>query len=228
MDKLINAAVREGVLRSRRAVHGHREDDEENHNEAELRFHQEPAPAVELRYMRAVRRHAQRLAAVCDKPRHQQEHRDEAAHDALRQHKAEVIAEAELHQHQRDKPRDGRKAGGGYLDDGFGQRLDERVILGREALGLVLIAVGEDDGVVYRERQLHYDGDGIRDRRYLAEPEVCAHVEKRRHGKHYEEDDHLKIAARGKQQHPDDDQHRQRQHADHFARDLREQILPYL
>ena len=82
-------------------------------------------------------RRTQRLAAVCDKPRHQQEHRDEAAHDALRQHKAEVIAEAELHQHQRDKPRDGREAGGGYLYDGPCKRLDERVILGRESLGLV-------------------------------------------------------------------------------------------
>ena len=174
--------------------------------------------------MGLVRGFAQRTEKCCDQSRHQKEHRDETAKYTLGEHKAEVIAQPELHEHQRNEAGDRREARGGNFNDRFGKRLDERLALRREAVDLVLIAVGENDGIVDRERELQNDGNRVGDRGNLAQPEVRAHIEQRSDRKDDEEDDNFKIAARCEEQHRHNDNGSQRHHADHLLCDLAEKV----
>ena len=203
-----------------RAVEGQRHDQQKDPHEAAARAHQKAAPGRDVRDQRAVRAAADGPREEQDQPRHQQKHGQKAAHDALRQHDAQVVAEAELHQHQRHETRDRRQGRGADLEDRLCQRLLEGLARGGKALALVLIAVREDDRVVDRERELHDHGDRVRDHRDLAEPEVRAHVQQRREDEDDEEDHDLEIAARGEQQDHRDDRRGDRDDAHHLAREL--------
>ena len=80
--------------------------------------------------------------------------------------------------------------------------------------------MGENDGIVDGERKLQNNGNGIGDGGYLAQPEVCAHIEQRRDRKDDKKNNDLEIAARRKEQHRHDDHRRQRHDADHLLRDF--------
>ena len=84
--------------------------------------------------------------------------------------------------------------------------------------------MGEYDRIVNGKRQLQNDGNGIGDRGYLAQPEVCAHIEQRRNRKNDEKDHDLKIAARRKEQYGYDNNGRQCHNADHLLRDLPKEV----
>ena len=174
--------------------------------------------------MGLVRRSAQRAEKGSDQSRHQKKYRDKAAKYTLGEHQTEVIAQPELHEHQRNKTGDRRKARGGNFNDGFGKRFDQRLAFRWEAVDLILIAMGENDGVVDGERELQNNGNGIGDGGYLAQPEVCAHIEQRRNRKDDKKNDDLEIAARRKEQHRHDDHRRQRHDTDHLLRDLPKEV----
>ena len=151
-----------------------------------------------------------------DQPRHQKEDGQHTAHDALREHDAEIVSEPELHQHQGDKSRNGGQRRRRNLDDRVRECRDQRrpVVLG--ALDLVLIAVREDDRVVDRERELQDHGDRVGDRGDLPEPEVGPHIEKRRDGEHDQVDHDLEVTPRREEQHQNDHGERERHHDHHF------------
>ena len=84
--------------------------------------------------------------------------------------------------------------------------------------------MGENNGVVDGERELQNNGNGIGDGGYLAQPEVCAHIEQRRNRKDDKKNDDLEIAARRKEQHRHDDHRRQCHDANHLLRDLPKEV----
>ena len=160
-----------------------------------------------------------------DEPRHQQKHREQGADDALGQHQTQVIAQAKLHQHQRNEARDGGEARGRNFNDGFRQRLHQRLLVGGEVLHLILVAVGENDGIVNSEGELHDDSDGVGDGGDSPQPEICAHIEKGRKHKDDEENHHFKIAAGGEEQDRRNDRRGNEQQAAHLLRKLREVVF---
>ena len=109
VDKLRHRVVGKGVVHVARAIERRGHQQQKDPHEAAARAHQEASPGSDVRDQAAVRRAADGFREQQDQPRHQQKHRQQAADDALGQHHAEVVAEPEFHQHQRDKARDRRE-----------------------------------------------------------------------------------------------------------------------
>ena len=138
--------------------------------------------------------------------------RKQRQYDALCKDKAEIVADAVVHEEQRDKAADRRQRA---RQDGFerlGHRVHECDLGVFERAQLLLEGVAEEDGVVHRDRQLQDDrarrGDR-RDRAYrVARDDVGAHVEQDGYAQRREEDERFEIAVRRQQQNDEHDQHR--------------------
>ena len=84
-------------------------------------------------------------------------------------------------------------------------------------LALFRIAVAEDDGVVYGERQLQDDGDGVCDIGDSPKPVVRTHVEERRRPKGDEQHRYFHIGVGGEEQHRHYDEDGDAEHDDHLG-----------
>ena len=94
------------------------------------------------------------------KPRHDDERREQREHDRFDEAEGHIGSELELHEEHGDKATDGREAARADLGDGFAQRDDDGLAQGQE-LVLFLEAVAEDDGIVDGERKLQDARDGV-------------------------------------------------------------------
>ena len=118
------------------------------------------ARKVDLRHEVLVPSFVHELAAAHEQRRHQQEHRQQAAHDGLDERHAHVEAEAEFHKGHRRKSRDGGQTAGGNLRDGHRERVDGRLAY-RLRFVLFLIAVAVYYRVVHAQGELKDNGDGV-------------------------------------------------------------------
>ena len=216
IDYLRNRTVGECILRLLRILYREGQDQNKHPEEAEFRLRQEPSPGPDARNMVAVRSLLKLPRKEHDQAGHKQKYRDQAAKNALREDDAHVIAQAELHQRQRHEPGDRGKARRRNLDNGLGERFDQRLPDHRVLLHLILIAVYKNDRVVDGQRQLQDDRDGIRDGRNLSQKVVGPHIHKGRHRKHDDENHDLEITPRRKEQHGENHRDRDGQHAAHF------------
>ena len=153
-----------------------------------------------------------------EQARHQQEDRGEAQQDRLDEHHAHIHAEPELHEGQGQQAGDGGEAAGGDLGNGLAQRGDGG-LPGRLVLMLLHVAVAEDDGVVDGQRELQDDGDGVGDEGDLAHQVVGAHVQQGRRAEGDQKHRDLRVGPGGKEQHQDDDDHRDQVHHQHLLID---------
>ena len=108
--EFVDSRVVKRVFRPAGAPDGNRHDDHKQRDKGHTRFHKEPSPAGDVRHVASVRRFPHRTEERRDQSRHQEEHREHTANDALGEHKTEIVAEPELHEHERNKTGDRRKA----------------------------------------------------------------------------------------------------------------------
>ena len=111
--------------------------------------------------------------------RHEGEHGDKAQHHALGQRKAQVRADLELHEHQRQKTDDRGQAAGQDGPGGFAQGLHHAVLrAGVRARGPALgKAVDEEHRVIQRHGQLQDAAGGVGHKGNGAEHQVGAVVD---------------------------------------------------
>ena len=100
------------------------------------------------------------LAEEHQKARHEEEHREQREENGLDEADAEVEAQPELHKQHRDEAADGREAAAADLRHSLAQR-DNNGLADGKLFVLLLIAVAENDRVVYGQRQLQHDGNGV-------------------------------------------------------------------
>ena len=147
-------------------------------------------------------------------PRHQEEHREQAHQDSLRQHDAHIVANAELHEHHGHHAGHRGQRAGGNLRNGLAQGHDHG-LPGVLVLMLLHETMAEDDGIVHGQRQLQHHGDGIRDKADGAEPVIRPLVQDGRHDEGHQEHGNLRVCSGSEQQHRHDDHPGQQQYYSH-------------
>ena len=149
---------------------------------------------------------------------HEGEYDEDTEEDSLAEHHAEVKTEFELHKHHRDHTGKRGKAAGGYLRDSLAEGGNHRVpgVHGDALLG---VSVAEDYRIVDGERQLKNYRNGVGNEGDLAEQEVRAHVEQRRHAERSQQDGYLHIGVGGEEQHGDYDDQNDHDNDLHFGGD---------
>ena len=148
-------------------------------------------------------------------------HREQGQEHAFRQHEAEVVTHAELHEEEGDKAAYRGQSAGGDGGERLGQRRDHRVARVKFDAQLFVIGMHEEDGIVHRQRQLQYGraggsyrGDGPHG---VARDDIAAHVEQNGDAERGEEDERFEIGMRGEEQYEKHRHDRDRHENGHVA-----------
>ena len=201
----VRAAVVEVVLRGGEAGRDH--DEGEDHQHGQHHAADEAREFIEAGQEGAVARLLHEPVGREYERGLEDEDGYHAYHYALRERRAEVAAEAEAHEYEREEAYHRREPAGHDarrgLAEGLRHRLARRGLL-LEAFGE---AVDEEDGVVERAGQLQHAAGRVRDEAYLAEDEVAARVEHRRDAEPGEDYDGLRPVRGGERQDEPDEEH---------------------
>ena len=186
-------------------VNGKRSDehgDKQDRND-EPRAVGKPAHERDLRHEAAVTRAVHRLAEGDKQRRHEEEHRQQAACNGFDEDKAQIRAEAELHERHGRETGDRRKAAREDLGDRGGKRLLHGGTHGKRRV-LLLVAVAEDNRIVHAQRELQNHRHRVGYKRNAPEDEVRALLQNRGEQERQDEYGNLGIRLRGEDQHRHD------------------------
>ena len=142
------------------------------------------------------------------KARHDEEHRQNGVGDGLDEADGHIRADLELHEHHGHQTAHGGQTAGRDLRDALGQRFNDR-FLQRQGLVFLTEVVGEDDGVVQRQRQLQNARDRVGHEGNGAEQKVRTAVEHHGNGKGEQQHGDLGVGLRGENQQNHHDQKNQ-------------------
>ena len=192
------------------------DEQQHQHGQRNADFIRKFAHLAEARQKRPVRRAVDDVLKPQDERRHEQQYGEQAANDALGQHKAHIRTNAEAHDRQRkeaDHRSRARSADGRY-------GLPQSVGHGLFGLDAVCFFAGErmqqEDGIVHRAGQLQDRTDRIGHERDLPEKQVGAHADDDGNAHDQQKQGRFKPRSRGNHQNEEDDHNGQR----HNARDL--------